>query len=52
VIFSITRAKMEGSDMGYTVNSVKEVKKIDDLTVDMVLEKPIRSCPTRSPRPI
>ena len=40
VIFTIARVKMEGSDMGYTVNSVKEVKKIDDLTVDMILEKP------------
>lgn len=40
VVFTIDRVKMEGSDMGYTVNSVKTVKKIDDLTVDMVLEKP------------
>src|SRR5213078_3010239 len=29
VIFSVTRAKAEGSDMAYTVNSVKDVKKID-----------------------
>jgi len=40
VVFTIARVKMEGSDMGYTVNSVKEAKKIDDLTVDMILEKP------------
>ncbi len=40
VIFTIERVKMEGSDMGYTVNSVKGIKKIDDLTVDMILEKP------------
>src|SRR3954451_3222541 len=40
VIFSVTRAKAEGSDMAYTVNSVKEVKKIDDLTVDFILETP------------
>jgi peptide/nickel transport system substrate-binding protein len=40
VVFTIARVKMEGSDMGYTVNSVKEVKKVDDLTVDMILEKP------------
>jgi peptide/nickel transport system substrate-binding protein len=40
VVFSVERVKMEGSDMAYTVNSVKEVKKVDDLTVDMLLEKP------------
>jgi peptide/nickel transport system substrate-binding protein len=40
VVFTIQRVKMEGSDMAYTVNSVKEVKKVDDLTVDMILEKP------------
>ena len=40
VVFTIDRVKMEGSDMGYTVNSVKEVRKVDDLTVDMILEKP------------
>jgi peptide/nickel transport system substrate-binding protein len=40
VVFTINRVKMEGSDMAYTVGTVKEVKKIDDLTVDMILEKP------------
>jgi peptide/nickel transport system substrate-binding protein len=40
VVFTIARVKMEGSDMAYTVGTVKEVKKIDDLTVDMILEKP------------
>ena len=40
VVFSIARAKMDGSDMGYTVNAVKEVRKVDDLTVDLILEKP------------
>jgi peptide/nickel transport system substrate-binding protein len=40
VIFSIMRAKATGSDMAYTVNTVKEVKKIDDLTVDFILDKP------------
>jgi peptide/nickel transport system substrate-binding protein len=40
VIFSVGRMKAEGSDMAYTVASVKEVKKIDDLTVDFVMEKP------------
>jgi len=32
--------KADGSDMGYTVGVVKEVKKIDDLTVDLVMDKP------------
>jgi peptide/nickel transport system substrate-binding protein len=40
VAFTIDRVKMEGSDMAYTVGTVKEVKKIDDLTVDMILSKP------------
>jgi len=40
VIFSVGRIKSEGSDMAYTVASVKEVKKIDDLTVDFILTKP------------
>jgi peptide/nickel transport system substrate-binding protein len=40
VVFTINRVKMEGSDMAYTVNSVKEVKKVDDLTVDMILDNP------------
>src|ERR1700719_337307 len=40
VVFSLARVKMEGSDMAYTVSSVTEVKKIDDLTVDLVMSKP------------
>jgi len=40
VIFSVKRIKAEGSDMAYTVASVSEVKKIDDLTVDFVMDKP------------
>jgi peptide/nickel transport system substrate-binding protein len=40
VIFSVGRIKAEGSDMAYTVASVKEVKKIDDFTVDFILETP------------
>jgi peptide/nickel transport system substrate-binding protein len=40
VIFSIGRLKAEGSDMGYTMATVTEVKKIDDLTVDLVMDKP------------
>ena len=40
VVFTVERAKGEGSDMAYTVASVKEVKKVDDLTVDFILDKP------------
>ena len=40
VVFSLKRAKMDGSDMAYTVGSVSEIKKIDDMTVDLVMEKP------------
>jgi len=40
VIFSVARAKADGSDMAYTVASVKEVKKIDDYTVDFILDSP------------
>ena len=40
VIFSLQRVKKDGSDMAYTVASVTEIKKIDDLTVDLVMEKP------------
>jgi peptide/nickel transport system substrate-binding protein len=40
VIFSIARIKAEGSDMAYTVASVSEVRKIDYLTVDLVMDRP------------
>src|SRR5258705_4343401 len=40
VVFALARVKMAGSDMAYTVSSVTEVKKIDDLTVDLVMSKP------------
>src|SRR6202040_3768688 len=40
VVFSLARVKMDGSDVAYTVSSVTEVKKIDDLTVDLVMSKP------------
>ena len=40
VVFSINRAKQKGSDMGYTVASVTEVKKVDELTVDLILSAP------------
>src|ERR1700732_3629525 len=34
VIFSIGRIKAEGSDVAYTMATVTDVKKVDDLTVD------------------
>jgi peptide/nickel transport system substrate-binding protein len=40
VIFSFQRAKADGSDMAYTIATVKDFKKIDDYTVDLILEKP------------
>jgi peptide/nickel transport system substrate-binding protein len=40
VVFSIGRVKADGSDMAYTVATVMEVKKIDDLTVDLIMDKP------------
>lgn len=43
VVYSIMRAK--NSDMGFSVAAVKEAKKIDDLTVDFLLEKPNPTLP-------
>jgi peptide/nickel transport system substrate-binding protein len=40
VIFSIGRIKTEGSDVAYTMATVTEVRKIDDLTVDIVMDRP------------
>ncbi|TVQ53119.1 MAG: ABC transporter substrate-binding protein, partial [Rhodobacteraceae bacterium] len=40
VIFSLERARMEGSDMGYTIASVIEMRKVDDFTVDLVTAQP------------
>lgn len=39
-VYSLQRVKKDGSDMAYTVASVTEIKKIDDLTVDLVMAKP------------
>jgi peptide/nickel transport system substrate-binding protein len=39
VVFSLQRAS-DGSDLAYTVDSVKEFKKVDDLTVDLILKRP------------
>jgi Bacterial extracellular solute-binding proteins, family 5 Middle len=40
VVFSIGRIKAEGSDVGYTFATVTAVRKIDALTVDLVMDKP------------
>jgi peptide/nickel transport system substrate-binding protein len=39
VVFSIGRIKAEGSDLAYTVATVTEVRKVDELTVDLVMSK-------------
>ena len=49
VIFSYERAKGDGSDMKSYVGQIKEIKKIDDHTIDFVTERAIsRSCPSCS----
>ena len=45
VIFSYERAKGEGSDMKSYVGQIKEVKKIDDHTVDFILNNPFPILP-------
>ena len=40
VVFSITRAMTPPSNMGAYVQSVKEAKKVDDHTVDLILKGP------------
>ncbi|MCF8467040.1 MAG: ABC transporter substrate-binding protein [Sneathiella sp.] len=40
VVFSIKRAQAETSQMKGYVNTIKEVKKIDDHTVQLITEKP------------
>jgi peptide/nickel transport system substrate-binding protein len=43
VVYSVMRAK--ASDLGFSVLSVKEAKKLDDLTVDLILDKPNPTLP-------
>jgi peptide/nickel transport system substrate-binding protein len=45
VIFSYERSKAEGSDMKTKIASVKEIKKIDDHTVDFVTNDPFPILP-------
>jgi peptide/nickel transport system substrate-binding protein len=40
VVFSIGRMKADGSDVGYTFATVTGIRKLDDLTVDLVMDKP------------
>ena len=44
VVFSITRALEKTSDFSAYMQGIKEAKKIDDLTVDIVSEGPIQRC--------
>src|SRR6266508_2940218 len=48
VIFSYERAKAESSDMKTYVAPIKEIKKIDDLTIDVVTSDPFPILPIRS----
>ena len=45
VIFNYERAKSEGSDMKTYVAPIKEIKKIDDLTIDLVTSEPFPILP-------
>ncbi|MDP1564839.1 MAG: ABC transporter substrate-binding protein [Polaromonas sp.] len=45
VIFSYERAKGDGSDMKSYVGQIKEIKKIDDHTIDFVLNNPFPILP-------
>ena len=45
VIFSYERAKSDGSDMKTYVAPIKEIRKIDDFTVDMVTTEPFPILP-------
>ena len=45
VIFSLARAQGEGSDMKSYVGSIKEIKKIDDHTIDVITNVPFPILP-------
>ncbi len=45
VIFSYERAKADGSDMKTYVGPIKEIRKIDDLTIDVVTNEPFPILP-------
>src|SRR5512147_2409625 len=45
VIFSYNRAKGDGSDVKTYVGSIKEIRKIDDVTIDIVTSEPFPILP-------
>ena len=45
VIFSLERARGEGSDMKTYVGAIKEIKKIDDHTIDIITSQPFPILP-------
>src|SRR5438552_5838909 len=45
VVFSYERSKVDGSDMKTKMGSIKEVKKVDDHTVDFVTNEPFPILP-------
>ena len=45
VIFSYNRGKSGGSDVKTYVGSIKEIKKVDDLTIDIVTNEPFPILP-------
>jgi len=45
VIFSYERAKADGSDMKTYVAPIKEIKKVDDLTIDIITSEPFPILP-------
>ena len=40
VVFSVERIRSEGSDMKVVANLIKETRKVDDFTVDLVTDQP------------
>ena len=45
VIFSLDRARADGSDMKTYVGEIKEIKKVDDHTIDIVTNRPFPILP-------
>ncbi len=45
VVFSLNRTQIDGSDMKSYTNDVKEIKKIDDFTVEVVTKAPFPILP-------
>ena len=41
VVFSFERVKESNSSMSIYVNGIKEIKKVDDFTIEVVLDKPV-----------